>query len=110
MRNEDSPVYIPPNVLPPFARRFGGLLKKRWFRELVLLWPPLTGRRFSNKTEVYGVFQRSLISQLGQVSIYVHASPAAGLGTRMSPGWSTAVSRHWSPIPRRRDRRFGAAT
>ncbi|MQB34277.1 VOC family protein [Rhizobium rhizogenes] len=63
--------FVPPNVLPPFKQRFGGLLKKKWFRELVLLWPTLTRRRFSNKTEDYGVFEPSLVSHIGQLSIYV---------------------------------------
>lgn len=62
---------VPPNVIPPFKQRFGGLLKKKWFRELVLLWPTLTRRRFSNKTEDYGVFKPSLVSEIGQLSIYV---------------------------------------
>lgn len=62
---------VPPNVLPPFKQRFGSLLKKKWFRELVLLWPTLTSRRFSNKTEDYGVFKPSLVSEIGQLSIYV---------------------------------------
>ena len=63
--------YVPPNVLPPFVQKFGGLLKRKWFRELVLLPPTLTRKRFSNKTEDYGVFQPSLISHVAQVSIYV---------------------------------------
>jgi catechol 2,3-dioxygenase-like lactoylglutathione lyase family enzyme len=63
--------YVPPNVLPPFLQKFGGLLKRKWFRELVLLPPTLTRKRFSNKTEDYGVFKPSLISHVGQVSIYV---------------------------------------
>lgn len=62
---------IPPNVIPPFKQKFGFLLKHKWFRELVLLWPTLTKRRFSNKTEDYGVFKPSLVSHIGQMSIYV---------------------------------------
>jgi catechol 2,3-dioxygenase-like lactoylglutathione lyase family enzyme len=62
---------VPPNVLPPIKGRFAGLLKRKWFREMVLLWPTLTKRRFSNKTEDYGVFQPSFISHFGQLSIYV---------------------------------------
>lgn len=62
---------IPPNVIPPFKQKFGFLLKHKWFRELVLLWPTLTKRRFSNKTEDYGVFKPSLVSHIGQLSIYV---------------------------------------
>ena len=33
--------------------------KRKWFRELILLVPTITRRRFSNKTEDYGVFQPS---------------------------------------------------
>ena len=47
--------FVPPNVLPPPLQRFAGLLKRKWFRELVLAPPTLSGRRFSNKTEDYGV-------------------------------------------------------
>ncbi|MEK1926452.1 MAG: VOC family protein, partial [Rhizobium giardinii] len=63
--------FVPPNVLHPFKLRFAGLLKRKWFREMVLLWPTLTKRRFSNKTEDYGVFKPSLVSHIGQLSIYV---------------------------------------
>ena len=63
--------FVPPIVLPPLKQRFASLLKRKWFRELVLLWPTLTGRRFSNKTGDYGVFKPSLVSHLGQLSIYV---------------------------------------
>lgn len=62
---------VPPNVLPPFKQKFGSLLRRRWFREAVLIWPTLTRRRFSNKTEDYGVFKPSLVSHIGQLSIYV---------------------------------------
>lgn len=62
---------IPPNVIPPLLQRFAGLLKRKWFRELVLLVPTVTRRRFSNKTEDYGVFKPSLISSIGQLSIHV---------------------------------------
>lgn len=63
--------YIPPNVLPRFKQRFGGLLKRKWFREAVLVAPTLTGKRFSNKTEDYGVFKPSRVSHIGQLSLYV---------------------------------------
>jgi len=63
--------YVPPNVLPPFLQKFAPLLKRKWFRALVLAPPTLTRRRFSNKTEDYGVFRPSLIERIGQVSIYV---------------------------------------
>ena len=53
--------YVPPNVLPPLLQRFAGLLKRKWFRELVLAAPTITRRRFSNKTEDYGVFRASLV-------------------------------------------------
>jgi catechol 2,3-dioxygenase-like lactoylglutathione lyase family enzyme len=63
--------YVPPNVLPPLLQRFAPLLKRKWFRELVLAPPTISRRRFSNKTEDYGVFKPSLIESVGQVSIYV---------------------------------------
>ena len=63
--------YVPPNVLPPLLQKFAGLLKRKWFREMVLAPPTITRRRFSNKTEDYGVFQPSLIQSIGQLSIYV---------------------------------------
>lgn len=63
--------FVPPNVIPPFKQKFGFLLKHKWFRELVLLWPTLTKKRFSNKTEDYGVFKPSLVSHIAQLSIYV---------------------------------------
>src|SRR5579863_7603935 len=63
--------FVPPNVLPPLLQRFAGLLKRKWFRELVLAPPTISRRRFSNKTEDYGVFKPSPIASIGQVSIYV---------------------------------------
>jgi catechol 2,3-dioxygenase-like lactoylglutathione lyase family enzyme len=63
--------FVPPNVLPPPLQRFAGLLKRKWFRELVLAPPTISRRRFSNKTEDYGVFQPSLVQSIGQLSIYV---------------------------------------
>ena len=63
--------YVPPNVLPPLLQKFAGLLKRKWFREMVLAPPTITRRRFSNKTEDYGVFQPSLVQSIGQLSIYV---------------------------------------
>jgi len=63
--------YVPPSVLPPLAQKFAPLLKRTWFRELVLAPPTITGRRFSNKTEDYGVFMPSRVARIAQVSIYV---------------------------------------
>ena len=63
--------YVPPSVLPPLAQKFAPLLKRKWFRELVLAPPTITGRRFSNKTEDYGVFMPSRVARIAQVSIYV---------------------------------------
>jgi catechol 2,3-dioxygenase-like lactoylglutathione lyase family enzyme len=63
--------YVPPNVLPPLLQKFAPLLKRKWFREFVLLPPTISRRRFSNKTEDYGVFKPSQIDHIGQVSIYV---------------------------------------
>jgi len=67
--------YVPPNVLPPLLQKFAVLLRRKWFRELVLALPTLTRRRFSNKTEDYGVFKPSLGASIGQVSIYVQDIP-----------------------------------
>jgi hypothetical protein len=63
--------YVPSNVIPPLLQKFAPLLKRKWFREFVLMPPTLSRRRFSNKTEDYGVFQPSQIARIGQVSIYV---------------------------------------
>lgn len=63
--------YVPPNVLPMPLQRIAFLMKHKWFRQLVLLPSTLTGKRFSNKTEDYGVFQPSRISHLDQISLYV---------------------------------------
>jgi len=63
--------YVPPNVLPPLLQKFAPLLKRKWFRALVLVPPTLTRRRFSNKTEDYGVFKPSRIAHIAQVSIFV---------------------------------------
>ncbi len=63
--------YVPPNVLPMPLQRIAFLMKYKWFRELVLLPGTLTGKRFSNKTEDYGVFQPSRIAHLDQISLYV---------------------------------------
>ncbi len=63
--------YVPPNALPPLLQKFAPLLKRKWFREVVLLLPTISRRRFSNKTEDYGVFKPSQIDHIGQVSIYV---------------------------------------
>lgn len=61
----------PPNVIPRALRPIARLLRRKWFREMVLLVPTITRRRFSNKTEDYGVFAPSLISSIGQLSIHV---------------------------------------
>ena len=63
--------YKPPNVLPDILQGFAPMLKRKWFRDLVLLPPTLTRKRFSNKTEDYGVFRESDVARIGQVSIYV---------------------------------------
>lgn len=63
--------YIPPNVLSPLKQRAAFLLKQKWVRELILLPSTLSGKRFSNKTENYGVFKPSLISHMEQLSFYV---------------------------------------
>ncbi|MEH3117069.1 MAG: VOC family protein [Methylorubrum populi] len=63
----------PANVLPRIAQRLSPLLKRRWVREAILLWPTLTGRRFSNKAKDYGVFAPSRVERLGQLAIYVRS-------------------------------------
>jgi catechol 2,3-dioxygenase-like lactoylglutathione lyase family enzyme len=63
--------YVPKNVLPPVLQKLAPLLKRKWFRRLVLLPPTLTRSRFSNKTEDYGVFRPSLLASVGQVSLFV---------------------------------------
>lgn len=63
--------FTPPNVLPKPLRKVAPLFKKKWFRSMILLFPTISGKRFSNKTEDYGVFQPSLISHLDQLSLYV---------------------------------------
>jgi catechol 2,3-dioxygenase-like lactoylglutathione lyase family enzyme len=62
---------VPPNVLSPMKQRLAVLLKRKRVRELILLWPTITRRRFSNKTEDYGVFKPSLVDHIAQLSIYV---------------------------------------
>ncbi len=64
---------IPPNVLSRLKQRLSPLMTRKWMREIILLWPTLTGRRFSNKAEDYGVFRNSSVRHLGQVSIYVRS-------------------------------------
>ncbi|MEM9724320.1 MAG: VOC family protein [Pseudomonadota bacterium] len=61
----------PPHAMSPLMWRFGGLMKQRWFRSLVLLGPTLSGKRASNKAEDYGVFKPSLVSHTEQLAIYV---------------------------------------
>jgi catechol 2,3-dioxygenase-like lactoylglutathione lyase family enzyme len=63
--------YIPPNVLPRPLQIISPILKKKWVRNLILLPSTLSGKRFSNKTEDYGVFEPSLVSHLDQLSVYV---------------------------------------
>lgn len=70
MRTSD---YIPPNVIPEILQRFAPILKNKWVRQLILLPSTLSGKRFSNKTEDYGVFKPSLISHLDQLSLYVRS-------------------------------------
>ena len=63
--------YVPPNVMPVLAQWMAPLLKRRWVRELILLVPTITRKRFSNKTEDYGVFKPSRVSHFDQLAIYV---------------------------------------
>ena len=64
--------YVPPNALPPLLQKFAPLLKRKWFREFVLLPPTMTRRRFSNKTEDYGVFKPSQIDHSFRRELLVH--------------------------------------
>lgn len=57
--------------ISPLTTRISPLLKLKPVRELILLAPTLTGRRTSNKTEDYGVFQPSRLSHLERIMIYV---------------------------------------
>lgn len=68
-----SDSYIPPNVIPKPLRKLAPIIKKKWVRDLILLPTTITGKRFSNKTEDYGVFKPSLISNLDQISLYVRS-------------------------------------
>lgn len=77
--------YLPPNVLPRPLQIISPILKKRWVRQLILLPSTLSGKRFSNKTEDYGVFKPSLITHLDQMSIYVRDIPT-------SRNWYEAVA------------------
>lgn len=63
----------PANVLPRWKQHVSFLLRKKLVREFLLLPSTLSGKRFSNKTEDYGVFKPSLISHLDQLSIYVRS-------------------------------------
>ncbi len=98
--------YVPPNVLPPLLQKFAPLLKRKWFRALVLAPPTLTGRRFSNKTEDYGVFKPSRIARIAQVSIFVQDIARARHGMRHSAACGTAGPAKKSRI---RSRKAGAS-
>jgi len=63
--------YIPPNVLAKPLQFISPILKQKWVRNLILLPSTISGKRFSNKTEDYGVFKPSRIAHLDQLSIYV---------------------------------------
>lgn len=63
--------YKAPNVLPRPLQLISPILKKKWVRNLILLPSTLSGKRFSNKTEDYGVFKPSYISHLDQLYLYV---------------------------------------
>jgi catechol 2,3-dioxygenase-like lactoylglutathione lyase family enzyme len=57
--------------MTPLQSKIAPLLKVKAVRELILLAPTLSGRRMSNKTEDYGVFQPSRLAQLERIMIYV---------------------------------------
>jgi catechol 2,3-dioxygenase-like lactoylglutathione lyase family enzyme len=59
------------HLMTPDMSQKAQMMKKKWFRQLVLLIPTITGKRSSNKTEDYGVFQPSKLSHLDQLSMYV---------------------------------------
>ncbi len=60
-----------PPHLSKFKTRISPLLRLPLVRELILLPATLTGKRRSNKTFDYGVFQPSGVRRLGQHSLYV---------------------------------------
>jgi hypothetical protein len=59
------------HLMTPEKSKFAQNMKKKWFRNIVLFIPTITGKRSSNKTEDYGVFTPSRLSYLDQVSVYV---------------------------------------
>ena len=83
--------YVPPNVMPPLLQKFAPLLKRKWFRELVLLPPTLSRRRFSNKTEDYGVFKPSRIATSGSCRSMCRTSSARAAGTNSWAAFATAA-------------------
>jgi catechol 2,3-dioxygenase-like lactoylglutathione lyase family enzyme len=67
------PITRPKHAMPESANKGSWLIKKKWFRELILLPVTLSGKRRYNKTEDYGVFRDNtcIISHLEQCSYYV---------------------------------------
>lgn len=63
----------PKHVMPEVLAKAVPLVKQKWFRELILLMPTLTGKRAYNKTEDYGVFQDSkcILSNMEQMTFLV---------------------------------------
>ena len=68
--------YVPPNVSRRFAE-IRAVAEAQMVPRTRAALPTITRRRFSNKTEDYGVFKPSLIAHIGQVSIYVQDIAAA---------------------------------
>ena len=64
------PTHLPPANVMKLA---GPLVKKRWFRNLILFPATLRGKRASNKTEDYSAFRRgnSRVERFEQVSLCV---------------------------------------
>lgn len=91
--------YIPPNVLPRFLQRISFLLKLKWARQLILIPPTLSGRRFSNKTEDYGVFQASRIAHLDQLSIYARNIEKSREWYEKVAGMRHSRTSDWEPHP-----------
>ena len=102
--------FVPPNVLPPTLQKFAGLLKRKWFRELVLAPPTVTRRRFSNKTEDYGVFKPSLMERSVKSRSTSRTSRAAEAGTSRWRVSGTVEPARKSRIPTSRDGESAVAT
>ena len=85
--------YVPPNVLPAAAcRNSRRCLSANGFASWCLLPPTITRRRFSNKTEDYGVFKPSPDRRTSDNSRSMcRTSSARAAGTKCWPACATAA-------------------